>query len=155
MLGVPLGSDEFVANLVEGKLLKTTASVMSKLMEFEDPQAAMYLLRLSYGIVRANHFMRTTPLPQWSQVAAKFDDRVRDTVVGANNAIRQPQKVHGSLGVLELHQLGHTSGGLEQLALHKIGHELVRTKGHTQHLDLRRRDQLDQGARQGALSVEP
>src|SRR5665213_3359552 len=40
----------------------------------------MYLLRLSYGIVRANHFMRTTPLPQWSQVAAKFDDRVRDTV---------------------------------------------------------------------------
>jgi hypothetical protein len=50
-------------------------------MEFEDPQAAMYLLRLSYGIVRANHFMKTTPLPQWSQVAAKFDDRVRDTVV--------------------------------------------------------------------------
>jgi hypothetical protein len=67
MLGVPLGSDEFVAQFVEGKLLKTTAHVMSKLMEFDDAQAAMYLLRISYGIVRANHFMRTTPLPQWSQ----------------------------------------------------------------------------------------
>jgi hypothetical protein len=30
---------------------------MAKLAEFEDPQAAMYLLRVSYGIVRANHFM--------------------------------------------------------------------------------------------------
>ena len=53
---------------------------MAKLAEFEDPQAAMYLLRLSYGIVRANHFMRTTPLLQWEQVAADFDTCVRDTV---------------------------------------------------------------------------
>ena len=51
---------------------------MSKLAAFEDPQAAMYLL--PYGIVRANHFMRTTPLPQWSQVAGKFDQCVRDAV---------------------------------------------------------------------------
>src|SRR5690349_3166018 len=42
----------------------------------EDPQAAMYLSRLSYGIVR-NHFMRT---PQWSQVVGKFDQCVRDAV---------------------------------------------------------------------------
>jgi len=41
----------------------------------------MYLLRLSYGIVRANHFMRTTPLPQWDEVAAKFDACVREPVV--------------------------------------------------------------------------
>ena len=80
MLGVPLGSDEFVSQFVEGKLLKTTAHVMSKLMEFDDAQAAMYLLRISYSIVRANHFMRTTPLPQWSQAAVLFDDRVRVTV---------------------------------------------------------------------------
>ena len=63
MLGVPLGSDGFVANFVEDKLLSGTVKMMSKLAEFEDPQAAMYLLRISYGIVRANHFMRTTPLP--------------------------------------------------------------------------------------------
>ena len=80
MLGVPLGSDEFVASHVEGKLLATAMKVMAKLAVFEDAQAAMYLLRLSYGIVRANHFMRTTPLRQWSKVARKFDACVRDTV---------------------------------------------------------------------------
>ena len=80
MLGVPLGSDGFVSEYVEGKLLSNAVKVMSKLAAFEDPQAAMYLLRLSYGIVRANHFMRTTPLPQWSQVAGKFDQCVRDAV---------------------------------------------------------------------------
>jgi hypothetical protein len=53
---------------------------MGKLAEFDDPQAAMYLLRLSYGIVRANHFMRTTPLAQWADVAATFDECVRETV---------------------------------------------------------------------------
>ena len=61
MLGVPLGSDTFVSHFVDGKLCAGTVKVMAKLAEFEDPQAAMYLLRLSYGIVRANHFMRTTP----------------------------------------------------------------------------------------------
>jgi len=73
MLGVPLGSDEFVGKMVSGRLLTTSTKVMAKLVEFDDPQAAMYILRLSYGIVRANHFMRTTPLAQWSEVAAKFD----------------------------------------------------------------------------------
>ena len=55
MLGVPLGSDASVSNYVQGKLLASSVKVMSKLAEFEDTQAAMYLLRLSYGIVRANH----------------------------------------------------------------------------------------------------
>jgi len=67
MLGVPLGSSDFVSN-------------MFKLVEFDDSQAAMYLLRLSYGIVRANHFMRTTPLSQWADVANKFDLCIRDSV---------------------------------------------------------------------------
>ena len=80
MLGVPLGVDGFVAGFVEGKMLAGTVNVMAKLAEFEDPQAAMYLLRLSYGIVRANHFMRTTPLSQWNEVATKFDACVRETV---------------------------------------------------------------------------
>jgi hypothetical protein len=80
MLGVPLGSQGFVSDYIEGKLLARSVKVMSKLAEFEDAQAAMYLLRLSYGIVRANHFMRTTPLPQWCDVAAKFDECVRDAV---------------------------------------------------------------------------
>ena len=80
MLGVPLGSSEFVRGHVAGKLLKTSTEVMAKLVQFDDAQAAMYLLRLSYGIVRANHYMRTTPFSQWKDVAAKFDLCIRDAV---------------------------------------------------------------------------
>ena len=71
MLGVPLGK---VPKYVEDRLIASTTKVMAKLVEFDDSQAAMYLLRLSYGIVRANHFMRTTPM------AEKFDRCVRDAV---------------------------------------------------------------------------
>ena len=77
MLGVPLGSDDMVSQHVQSKLMTTATKVMAKLVEFDDSQAAMYLLRLSYGIVRANHFMRA----QWKEIAAKFDECVRDAVV--------------------------------------------------------------------------
>jgi hypothetical protein len=76
MLGVPLGSPEFVAGFVERELLPTTLKVTQQLMDFEDSQAAMYLLRLSYGIVRANHFMRTTPLVHWESHARNRLSRV-------------------------------------------------------------------------------
>jgi len=62
MLGVPLGSESFTEEFVKDSLLGITEGVMSKLMDFEDTQAAIFLLRLSFGIVRATHFMRTTPL---------------------------------------------------------------------------------------------
>jgi hypothetical protein len=87
MLGVPLGSDEFVADYVSRELLPTTRSVAQKLMEFEDSQAALFLLRVSYGIIRANHFMRTTPLSQWSKHAAEFDGIVRSTT---ESILKQP-----------------------------------------------------------------
>ena len=38
----------------------------------------MYL-RISYGIVRAVHFMRTTPLAQWRPHAVQFDAKIRHT----------------------------------------------------------------------------
>ena len=79
ILGVPLGSAEFAYEYVENELLPTAQKVMAKLANFEDSQTAMYLLRLSYSIVRANHFMRTTPLPQWLSHAKKFDELVRST----------------------------------------------------------------------------
>ena len=79
MLGVPLGSDGFVEEFVGKKLLSRLDATMEKLVEFEDTQAAMYLLRISYGIVRAVHFMRTTPLAQWETHAVQFDVKVRDT----------------------------------------------------------------------------
>ena len=60
---------------------------MKTLEEFEDAQAAMLLLRSSFGSVRATHFMRTTPLPNWAEAAGRFDDQVKDT---AQNIIGQP-----------------------------------------------------------------
>ena len=65
MLGVPMGSDAFVSGFVEKKLLGRLQETISKLVDFEDSQSAMFLLRVSYSIVRAVHFMRTTPLHQW------------------------------------------------------------------------------------------
>ena len=50
--------------------------VTSKLIDFEDTQAAIFLLRLSFGIVRVTHFMRTT-LSLW---AGEFDEKVSQTV---------------------------------------------------------------------------
>jgi hypothetical protein len=65
---------------VEKKLLGRLQSTISKLVEFEDTQAASYLLRISYSIVRATHFMRTTPLRQWKKQREQFDGMVRTVV---------------------------------------------------------------------------
>ena len=73
MLGVPLGNDAFTSAFVEKKLF----SRLNKLVEFEDTQSALFLLRVSYSIVRAVHFMRTTPLRQWKKQGEKFDYLVR------------------------------------------------------------------------------
>ena len=78
MLGVPLGSDSFVSEFVEKKLLGRLLSTVNRLVEFEDTQAATYLLRVSYSIVRAVHFMRTTPLRQ--KQAVSFDAMMRSAI---------------------------------------------------------------------------
>ena len=57
MLGVPLGSVKFNSEFVEKKLMKRLSRTVTALSEFEDSQAAFYLLRVSYSIVRAVHFM--------------------------------------------------------------------------------------------------
>ena len=80
MLGVPLGSDEFVASKVERKLIGNLQATISRLVDFEDTQSAPYLLRVSFSIVRAVHFMRTTPLTQWQQQAEQFDQMMRKAI---------------------------------------------------------------------------
>ena len=80
MLGVPLGGDVFVSEFVEAKLLGRLASTVERLVEVEDTQSATYLLRVSFSIVRAVHFMRTTPLQQWKEQAAKFDVMIRSGI---------------------------------------------------------------------------
>ena len=54
-------------------------------MGFEDTQAAVYLLRVSFSYVKAIHFMRTTPLSHWVKVASSFDSSIRrafESIVG-------------------------------------------------------------------------
>jgi hypothetical protein len=80
MLGVPLGSPSFTAEFVERKLIGRLQATVDKLVAFEDTQAASYLLRVSYSIVRAVHFMRTTPLHLWREQAVKFDLMVRNAI---------------------------------------------------------------------------
>ena len=58
MLGVPLGSDAFVSEFVEKKLLGRLLSTVNRLVEFEDTQAATYLLRVSYSIAGRSSLLR-------------------------------------------------------------------------------------------------
>jgi hypothetical protein len=79
MLGVPLGSQVQCQEFVEAKLMGRLEKVMDRLADFQDAQAALYLLRVSFSIVRAVHFMRTTPLEKWMVQSRKFDKLVRTT----------------------------------------------------------------------------
>jgi hypothetical protein len=78
MLGVPMGPVSSASTFVTKKLLGGRMQVLSRLCDFEDAQAAFFLLRTSFSIVRATHFMRTTPLETWPEEAAAFDAKVRE-----------------------------------------------------------------------------
>ena len=78
MLGVPLGSDAKAATYVEKKLLNRLSVMVDRLADFDDIQSAFFLLRTSFSIVRATHFMRTTPLKKWFEQAEKFDKHMWD-----------------------------------------------------------------------------
>ena len=56
--------------------------MVNRLADFDDIQAAFFLLRTSFNIVRATHFMRTTPLAQWKVEAEKFDQQIWDAAQG-------------------------------------------------------------------------
>ena len=77
MLRVPLGSKSKNAAYVERELFSRLDKVTDKLKDFDDSQSAFYLLRVSFSIVRATHFMRTTPLSNWTSEALKFDSEIR------------------------------------------------------------------------------
>jgi hypothetical protein len=82
MLGVPMGSGDFCSKYVSKKLLARLIKTMDQLMDFEDSQTAMFLMRTSYSMVRATHFMRTTPVGLWGEEALEFDALVHKTAEG-------------------------------------------------------------------------
>ena len=52
--------------------------MVDRLSDFDDIQSAFFLLRTSFSIVRATHFMRTTPLAKWADQAKRFDKAIWD-----------------------------------------------------------------------------
>ena len=73
-----LCSPSFSSAFVKERLFPRVQVAMERLKSLNDSQSALYLLRVSYGIVRATHFMRTTPLAHWEEHAREFDRGVRD-----------------------------------------------------------------------------
>src|ERR1051325_2364431 len=60
-----------------GSIEKAPPKINSLLVDFDDTQSAFFLLRVSFTIVRAVHFMRTTPLSMWRSQASRFDETIR------------------------------------------------------------------------------
>ena len=89
---MPLGDRAFNSAYVKGDLLTRLKPVLERLEAFEDTQAAFYLLRVSFSIVRATHYMRTTPLDQWREHAETFDANL---ITSAENilATKMPEPV--------------------------------------------------------------
>ena len=77
MLGVPLGSAQKNGEFVARKLFDRLEKVIFQLRDWEDAQSAFYLLRVSFGSVRATHFMRTTPFAHWKEHGERFDEVIR------------------------------------------------------------------------------
>ncbi len=92
------------------------AKDVAKITQLNDTQSAFFLLRGSYSITRANHFMRTTPLAIWFQQAQDCDSLVRgsaEEVLGFPFSDREYQQAATSPNVGGL--------GSRQCAIHAPG----------------------------------
>ena len=70
---------------ISSELFSRLQVTVGRLKEFEDSQSAFFLLRVSFSIVRATHFMRTTPLSHWTNESTEFDLEIRsaaETILG-------------------------------------------------------------------------
>ena len=65
ILGVPLGPPPVCSSFVGEGLLGAFSTVVARLIDFEDSQSALFLLRVSFSSVRATHFMRSLTGPGW------------------------------------------------------------------------------------------
>ena len=111
ILGVPLGSASFSASFVTERLFPRVRVAMERLKSLNDSQSALYLLRVSYGIVRATHFMRTTPLVHWEALAVEFDKGVRETAEVFDDKAYDQASLTPSLGGLGLRRVvDHADG---------------------------------------------
>lgn len=169
MLGVPLGDRAFTSKFIEGDLQTRLKPVLERLEEFEDTQAALYLLRVSFSIVRATHHMRTTPLEQWKEHAEAFDTSICSTVQKILGVVTEPVRKQASftpkLGGLGLrrtvdhanfsfHASWHEGDRRGGLGSPGRGVRIVRPTGN-RIARLRRSSARDLGARSRASGQSP
>ncbi len=80
LLGSPLwGSADFISSQVEAVIDKVM-EVQEKILELDDPQVEMHLLRSCLGVCRVNHLLRTVPKDNILNQLHKFDDALRSSL---------------------------------------------------------------------------
>ena len=77
LLGTPIGSDAFVDDYVERKVLTRCAAAFAAVETLEDPHVAYCLLRSTCGFSKLVHILRTVPPTQARKGARAFDEALR------------------------------------------------------------------------------
>lgn len=87
LLGSPLwGEESFYQEVVDSTIAKTL-SLQSSILELEDAQVEMHLLRSCLSVCKVNHLLRTTPRFFIEEQLHKFDRGLRSTLA---DIIRSP-----------------------------------------------------------------
>ena len=89
LLGTPIGSDRFVDDYVEHKVLKRCLAAFAAVETLEDPHVAYCLLRSTCGFSRLVHILRTVPPTQAHKGARAFDAALSKA---ARTCLRVPVK---------------------------------------------------------------
>ena len=109
ILGSPVyGSDSFFIDSV-GRRVDKVLNCQDHLMDLEDPQVEMHLLRSCLGVCKLNHILRTVPTYWIDQELVRFDSGVRHSLEVlshssiSDNAWKQATLPirHGGLGLRE------------------------------------------------------
>ena len=74
LLGTPIGTDKFVDEYVERKVLVRCAAAFDAARTLDDPHVAYCLLRSTCGFSRLVHILRTVPPTQARKGARAFDE---------------------------------------------------------------------------------
>ena len=80
ILGSPVyGSDSFFIDSV-GRRVDKVLNCQDHLMDLEDPQVEIHLLRSCLGVCKLNHILRTVPTYRIDQELVRFDSGVRHSL---------------------------------------------------------------------------
>ncbi len=130
LLGSPIwGTMEYMKNSIKCPIDKVSV-VQQQLLELEDPQVELHLLRSCLGVCKVNHLLRTVPRYHMETDLADFDANLRSSLSKisrttiSDDAWRQAS-LPFRLGGLGLRQ-AHTTAPIAFLASCHASHSLVK-----------------------------